>query len=122
LIGSCASDFGHVCGRRPVNGVSPKSTSATPSPSLPGSQEATSAGISGIRSEMIIGRPATTSTTHFIAPQTLSTAAASPSDRVIFCALEPVMETSPAPSAYGVSPTTTIPTSDPVMSADASLL
>jgi hypothetical protein len=46
LIGSWSSDRGHVTGSLPVNERLPKSTSATPAPSLPGSQAATSASIS----------------------------------------------------------------------------
>ncbi len=63
------------------------------------------------------GRPETTSTTHFIAAHTLCTAAVSAavSSRSL------PLPTSPTPSAYGVSPTTTTPTSYPDRDADASL-
>jgi hypothetical protein len=64
---------------------------------------------------MFIGRPDTTRTTHFIAAQTLSTAALSAVEK---SAVWP-LPMSPTPSAYGVSPTTTTPTSDPAVGADA---
>ena len=50
-----------------MNGALPNSVSATPSPSVPGSQEATIAFASAWIGAMFIGRPETTSTTHFIA-------------------------------------------------------
>src|SRR5258708_4555018 len=97
----------HETGSRPVNGALPNSVSATPSPSLPGSQDSTIASASPWIDAMFIGRPDTTSTTHFIAAQTLSAAALSAALRSSVWPLP----TSPTPSAYGVSPTTTTPTS-----------
>src|SRR5262249_14318992 len=106
LIGSCASDFAHVTGSRPVNGLSPNSVSATPAPSVPGSHEATSA-LPGSSRESYIGRPETTRIAHFIAPHTRSIAVRSAPESASVCPLP----TSPTPSAYGVSPTTTTPAS-----------
>ena len=79
LIGSCATVRGQVTGSWPVNGRLPNSTSATPAPSLPGSQLATSASMCcSIVGGMIIGRPETTSTTHLDAwAHTVFTAAVS---------------------------------------------
>jgi hypothetical protein len=76
----------------------------------------TSASIRASRSATSIGRPATTSTTHSIAPHTRSIAvrSAADSDR----SARP-LPTSPTPSALGVSPTTTTPTSQPLVGADA---
>ena len=65
---------------------------------------------------MFIGRPDTTSTMHFTAAQTVSTAVLSAADRSRVWPLP----TSPTPSAYGVSPTTTTPTVALPIGADAS--
>src|ERR1700755_2013618 len=117
-IGNCAIDFGQVVGSRPVYGVSPKSVSATPSPSVPGSHDATSAPISPSLSPTSCGRPETTRTAHFIAPQTRSIAVRSAALRLRSARPLPM---SPTPSAYGVSPTTTTPTSAPAIEAEGSL-
>src|SRR3954451_11154371 len=123
LIGSCATVRGQVTGSFPLNGFLPNSTSATPSPSLPGSQLATSASMfARMLCGMIMGRPDTTSTTHLAAlAHTVFTAAASLSERCMVFGgrgtlLSPGSKahngppTSPKPSAYVVSPTTTTPT------------
>src|SRR3954447_2884433 len=77
LIGSWASVRGQVSGSLPVNGRRPNSVSATPSPSLPGSQAATRPSMApSWAGSMISGRPETT--THLATcAQTLSTAALS---------------------------------------------
>src|SRR5665647_2682785 len=79
LIGSCARVRGQVTGSFPLKGTFPKRVSATPAPSLPGSQAATSPSISdSCLGSKINGRPETTTTTHFAAAeQTVSTAALS---------------------------------------------
>src|SRR5437899_2649078 len=135
LIGSWSIVFGQVTDSLPVNGFLPKSTSATPSPSLPGSHDATSASISlSCAGSMIIGRPETTRTTQVdTAWQTLSIAALSAAENFMSfggrntpwsLGSKPHCgpPTSPKPSEYGVSPTTTTPTSLPATGADASAL
>src|SRR4051794_39179037 len=135
LIGSWAALAGQVTGSLPVNGRRPNSTSATPAPSEPGSQEATSASIDRSRlAPITCGRPETTSTTHLAtAAQTRSTVAASPGCRSSDLASRgtPLSAgsnpqrgppTSPKPSAYGVSPTTTTATSLPAVGALPSAL
>ena len=83
LIGSCATVRGQVTGSLPVKGRTPNSVSATPVPSLPGSQAATRPSISpSCWGSRISGRPETTTTTHLtVAAQTLSTAALSAADQ-----------------------------------------
>src|SRR5690348_15537948 len=117
-MGSWLSASAQVSGSRPVNGLLPNSTSATPSPSVPGSHEATTPAASGTTPVRSSGRPDTVMTTHGSAAQTLSTAERSAMDSCIVWPLP----TSPTPSAYGVSPTTTTPTPYPLIGAEASLL
>src|SRR6476659_9506461 len=83
---------------------------------------------------MIIGRPDTTTTTHFAAcAHTVFTAAVSASDSCMVLAGRSTPwspgskphcgpPTSPKPSEYGVSPTTTMPTAFDGTGADASWL
>src|SRR5262245_15455623 len=131
LIGTCASVRGQVIGNLPVKGRSPKSTSATPAPSRPGNHAATSASILLSWSVSTCGRPDTTTTTQVgIASQTVSMTALSPGCRDSDFSSNWAGEqnphsgppTSPNPSEYGVSPTTTTPTSASVIGADASAL
>src|SRR4051794_11003672 len=135
LIGSCATVRGQVTGSLPVNSRLPNSTSATPSPSLPGSQLATSASmLLSMLGGMIMGRPETTSTTHLAAlAHTVFTAVRSASESfMVFGGRGTLLSpgsnahcgppTSPNPSAYGVSPTTTTPTAPRGTGLDASWL
>src|SRR5256885_465725 len=62
-MGSWLALLGHVTGSVPVGFQSPKSTSATPRPSVPGSQAATSASQSPSWAAMSRGRPETRTTT-----------------------------------------------------------
>eukprot|EP00897_Mesotaenium_endlicherianum_P004952 jgi/Mesen1/4485/ME000228S03445 len=64
-----------VRGSLPVKSCSPKSTSATPRPSVPGSHAATSASTCGSHSRTSSGRPETSTTTHGMRAHTLRTAA-----------------------------------------------
>ena len=118
-----------------MNGRLQNSVSATPVPSLPGSHAATSPSIcDSCAGSMISGRPETMTTTHFLASaQTVSIAALSASGICIVWAGRSTPPspgskpqrgppTSPKPSAYGVSPTTTTPTSRRPIGAEASLL
>ena len=100
-----------------MNGCVPNRTSATPAPSVPGSHEATSASIAPSWSVTSCGRPDTTSTAHGSAPQTVSIAVRSAALRLSDL---PLLPTSPCPSAYGVSPTTTTPTCASPTGAEAS--
>jgi hypothetical protein len=131
LIGSCATVRGHVIGSLPVYGLRTKSVSLTPLPSLLGNQAATSASVAvRCAGSICSGRPDTTITVHErAAAQTLSTAALSASLSIIVCGgRSPVSPgskphcgppTSPKPSAYGVSPTTTTPSALCGTGADA---
>src|SRR3954471_18677868 len=102
-------------------------------PSLPGSQAATSESIFwSCAGSMIIGRPETTTTTQRLAcAQTLSIAALSSAENIIVFGgrgtlLSPGSyaqsgpPTSPKPSEYGVSPTTTMPVALLGIGAEAS--
>ena len=132
LIGSCASVRGQDTDSLPVNGRVPNSVSATPAPSLPGSQAATIASASVRRAgSRMSGRPDTITMTHrFAAAQTLSTAAWSAAESCMSLTgrtpLSPGSyahwgpKTSPNPSAYGVSPTTTMPVALCAIGAEAS--
>lgn len=135
LIGSWSTLRGQVTGSFPVKGCVPNSTSATPSPSEPGSQEATSASMFvSIAGGRIIGRPETTRTTHRAAwAHTVFTAFASASESCMVLGGRSTPwssgskphrgpPTSPNPSEYGVSPTTTIPVAWCGIGADASWL
>src|SRR4030081_408823 len=135
LIGSCASVRGQDTESLAGNGRGPKSVSATPAPSLPGSQAATIASASlrwaGSR---ISGRPDTITLTHrFAAAQTLSTAALSAAESCMSLTGRGTLwspgsyahwgpKTSPKPSEYGVSPTTTMPVALCGIGAEASWL
>src|SRR5262249_2693946 len=135
LIGSWSSVRGQDTGSLPVKGRAPNSVSATPAPSLPGSQAATIAVASSRwAGSRISGRPDTITMTHrCTAAHTLSTAALSAAESCMSLTgrgtpLSPGSyahcgpKTSPKPSEYGVSPTTTIPVALPGIGADASWL
>mmetsp|Transcript_29091 Transcript_29091/g.65889 ORF Transcript_29091/g.65889 Transcript_29091/m.65889 type:complete len:212 (+) Transcript_29091:377-1012(+) len=98
---------GHEKESLPLAGAAPKSTSATPDPSVPGSHAATRASImASSGGGMQRGRPQTATTT--------TRREASARRRMRLASLEQRvrwrMHRSPAPSAYGASPTTTTAT------------
>src|SRR5262245_53196809 len=135
LIGSWSRVFGQDTGSCPPYGARPNSVSDTPSPSLPGSHAST---IESAESRTfwgrISGRPDTITTTHRLAcEQTVSIACWSLSEICMSltgrgCPLSPGSKahcgpnTSPKPSEYGVSPTTTTPTSFLPTGSEASSL
>src|SRR5258705_2552119 len=93
----------HVIGSLPVGWTTPNRTSATPCPSVPGNQAATRAFQLGNWAAMSNGRPDTSTTT-----------TGTPAARNVLRELRSVVSRpiapgrSPAPSAYGDSPTTAI--------------